>query len=302
MQQYFEGKTKANLNEVNANRDQISGDLSSVCLKDMLFANERIDNIKEIDYCVITHSTFANMGFKGTKFTRSDFSFCTFIDCYFKSSSITQVNFTGCKFINCNFDGPALAISDCVFMYATFEGCIIPFEIMKSNLPKKEENLCADLCRNLSLQCLALGEISDYSKYYFKQRHAEETHEIRKLIHASGSYYDKKYNFFEGLAGLFNFLKSKMSRYLWGYGEKILPLVVNTLLIIGIYSLVYFFVLSPISYGAALSVSISSFFNISMISTANLDKVTALIISEGILGLLFTGLLITAIFRRINRR
>ena len=88
MQQYFEGKTKANLNEVNANSAQPSCGLNSVCLKDMLFANERIDNIKEINYCVITHSTFANMGFKGTKFTRSDFSFCTFIDCYFKSSSI----------------------------------------------------------------------------------------------------------------------------------------------------------------------------------------------------------------------
>ena len=132
MQQYFEGKTKANLNEVNANSAQPSCGLNSVCLKDMLFANERIDNIKEINYCVITHSTFAN--------------------------------------------------------------------------------------------------------------------------------------------------------------------------IIGIYSLVYFFVISPIGYDVALLVSISSFFNISMVSSVNLEKVAALIISEGILGLLFTGLLITAIFRRINRR
>lgn len=300
MQQYFEGKSKKNIKQVVSAKTQ-STNLGRVYLKDILFVNERIDTYK-IDSCVILHSTFANMGFKNTSFIRNDFSHCTFIDCYFKSSSIIQNNFTGCRFINCTFDGPLLVISDCVFKYATFDGCYIPFEIMKSNLPENEENLCADLCRNLSLQCLALGEISDYSKYYFKQRHAEETHEIRKLIHVSGSYYDKKYNFFEGIAGLFNFLRSKMSRYLWGYGEKISPLLLNILIIIALYSLIYFFVLTPIGYDMAISVSICSFFNISSFAQFDYEKINALIISEGIVGLLFTGLLVTAIFRRINRR
>lgn len=299
MQQYFIGRKKRLLKSELKNS-------SAVKLGDAIFANERIDDSVAISQKTINNSTFAKMGFKESTFDQCDFSFCTFVDCYFKSSKFLQVNFTSCKFINCTFDGPKLYFENCKFNYAIFENCYIPYDKMKGNFPKEEENLRIDICKNLSLQCLSLGDIVNYKKYLFEQRHAEEIHEIRKLFHKSGSYYDKKYNLWEGIGGLFNFIRSKISRFLWGYGEKISTLIRNILLVILIFSLVYLFngdfqsnnFISQ--FGVALYKSVCSFFNISSYESVKSFYIVPLI--ESIIGIILIGFFVSALFRRINRR
>lgn len=240
MRQYFTNRRYAKTEKFNGKQH--------VHVDNKIFANEKLDEKGNIYNCSINNCTFSEIGFKESKIHQSDFSFCVFIDCYFKNTELKQIDFTGCKFINCTFNGNKLNIENCDFRYATFERCFIPFDIMKLNLPVEEENLRASLCNNLSIQCLSLGDYENYKAYLFEERHAGEIHEFRKLFHKTGSYYDKKYNFLEGVVGLFNFIRSKISKHLWGYGEKISTLIRNIVLIILLFGVTYFLIKNNIIY------------------------------------------------------
>ena len=177
---------------------------------------------------------------------------------------------------------------------------------MRSNLPHSQENLCADICRNLSMQCLDHGAIDDYKAYLFEEKAAGEIHAIRKLFHRKNSYYSK-YNLLEGIEGLFVFLRSKISKYLWGYGEKMGVLLRNIVVIIVAYGLLYLQKTKNIIEGgpvlskflSSLYLSASTFF-----SAGNQDVpvLQTLQLSEHVIGLVLMGFFGAALFRQINRR
>lgn len=297
MQQYFENRFPMKTTDIPNYSDTI---------QDKIFANERIDinwNAKQLS---IKNCTFAKMGFKESKFSQCDFSFCVFIDCYFKKAEFEQINFTSCIFIRCNFD--SAFFNDCNFEYTTFDNCFIPYKQMKNNLPYDKENLCADLCKNLAIQCLNLGEVDDYREYLFEQRHAGERHSIKKLFHKNGTYYDK-YNLFEGICGFFEYIKSKISQFCWGYGEKLGTLIRNILLLLVVCAVPYYVDRGNITsnsysindFWGALYLSICSFLNI---SNVNFESAFLKVVwlGENIVGVVFIGLFVTALFRRINKR
>ena len=182
---------------------------------------------------------------------------------------------------------------------------------MKENLPPEEENLRSALCRNLSIQCSLQGDYDNYKLYLFEDRKAGEVHEIRKLFHKTGSYYDKKFNFLEGIGGLFNFLRSKTSKHLWGYGERMTTLVRNIILIIALFSILYFAIpnclqienqVTTVSFTDAIFLSITSFFNIStkVLFLSSCGRILWII--ENVIGVILIGFFITALFKRINRK
>ena len=180
---------------------------------------------------------------------------------------------------------------------------------MKSNLPHGQENLCADICRNLSMQCLNLGAIEDYKAYLFEEKAAGETHAIKKLFHKSNSYYSK-YSLFEGLEGLFVFLRSKISKFLWGYGEKMGALLRNIAIVILSYSCIYFYNAKYITWNSmfanntisALYLSACSFFSVDNQCCFNSQFLQCVQLSEHIIGLILMGFFGAALFRQINRR
>lgn len=303
MHQYFQNRKLAVTAQFN--------NLRHVDIKDYIFSNEKLDDNGKIQDSTIKNSTFSEIGLKNSKISQCDFSFCVFIDCYFKNTEIKRVNFTGCKFINCIFSGSKLTFENCDFKYAIFENCYIPYDKMKENLPPEEENLRSALCRNLSIQCSLQGDYDNYKLYLFEDRKAGEVHEIRKLFHKTGSYYDKKFNFLEGIAGLFNFLRSKISKHLWGYGERMTTLVRNIILIIALFGILYFTIpnciqienhTTSISFPNAIFLSITSFFNVSsnVLFLGCWGKV--LWITENVFGVILIGFFITALFKRINRK
>lgn len=271
------------------------------------FVDEKIDKNHELSHLIINNSTFSNIGFKGTKAQQCDFSFCVFINCYFKWAELHQVKFQSCEFINCNFEHATFV--GCDFQYAEFDGCFIPYAAIKANLPHERENINRALCRTLSIQCLQLGAVEDYKQYLFEERNAGEIHEIRKLFHSSTSYY-QKYSLWDGLEGLMYYLRSKTSKYLWGYGEKMAVLLRNIILIILAYAVSYFPVINqilanPISgnrYLSALYLSACTFFsgNIDLLPQDAMWQVVLL--SEHIVGAVLVGFFGAALFRQINRR
>lgn len=301
MQQYFSGR------ENKKTSDIIAKDSSNVNIENAVFANERVDASWDKARVKIHNSTFAKMGFLNSKFKQCDLSFCVFINCYFKKAYFEQTKFIGCIFINCNFD--MATFLNCDFRYSTFEGCFIAYNQMRTNLPHDQENLCADICRNLSMQCLNLGEIEDYKAYLFEEKAAGEIHAIRKLFHAHNTYYSK-YSFFEGVEGLFVFLRSKMSKYLWGYGEKMGALLRNIMITILVYGLVYYQNLSNAINNdvihsrllSALFFSACNFFSFNCQCVFTSQSLQCAELSEHILGLVFMGFFGAALFRQINRR
>ena len=296
MDHYFVGRTKNDLSEVVASNK----------VEYAYFVDEQIDEKRTLDHLVITNSTFSNIGFKRSNISLCDFSFCVFINCYFKRAQLHQIKFQSCEFINCNFEGATFI--GCDFQYAEFDGCFIPFSAMEDNLPHEKENLNGALCRALSIQCLKLGAVEDYKHYLFEERKAGEIHAIRKLFHPSGSYYSK-YSFFDGIEGLLYYLRSKASKFLWGYGEKMGVLVRNIILVILGYAAAYMFNIQNMLQGkskydcfAAVYLSACTFFSASIDLLQQSSLWQLLLLSEHILGAILVGFFGAALFRQINRR
>lgn len=298
MEQYFAGRSE----------QKVSNIVVGNAHEDMIFVNERVDSTWDKAHLKIYNSTFAKMGFRDSKFKQCDLSFCVFIDCYFKKTFFEQSKFISCIFINCNFD--MATFINCDFRYATFENCFISYHQMKNNLPHGQENLCADICRNLSMQCLNLGAIDDYKLYLFEERASGEIHEIKKLFHESNSYYSK-YSLWEGIEGLLFFIRSKISKFLWGYGERMGALIRNILIVIFLYAIVYFFCGKDIVWNnwgqssnmvSALYLSACNFFHVSTETLLNTRVLHIVKLSEHIIGLILMGFFGAALFRQINRR
>ena len=308
MDQYFIGRTYKKLEELAAQNPKEK-------IEFVYFVDEKVDHkddhkkddTPDLSHLIINNSTFSNIGFKKTKALQCDFSFCVFINCYFKWADFQQVKFQSCEFINCNFEHATFV--GCDFQYAEFSGCYIPYAAIKSNLPHERENINRSLCRTLSIQCLQLGAVEDYKQYLFEERNAGEIHAIRKLFHSSTSYY-KKYSLLDGLEGLLYYIRSKGSKFLWGYGEKMGVLVRNILLVILAYAVVYSpsvstIVVDPITSNRFLSavyLSTCTFFSGNIALHALNSTLQMVILSEHVVGAILVGFFGAALFRQINRR
>lgn len=300
MNQYFIGRTPKKITDIIKSNSKEATTYA-------YFVDEKIDKKYQLSHLTVNNSTFSNIGFKGTTAQQCDFSFCVFINCYFKWANLQQIKFQSCEFINCNFEHATFV--GCNFQYAEFSGCFIPYAAMEANLPHERENINRTLCRTLSIQCVQLGEVEDYKLYLFEERNAAEIHEIRKLFHSSTSYY-QKYSLWDGIEGLAYYLRSKISKYLWGYGEKMFVLLRNIALVILAYAVSYTPVIgkmleNPVAdnnFLSALYLSTCTFFsgNIELLPQGAVWQLVLL--SEHILGAILVGFFGAALFRQINRR
>lgn len=301
MQEYTLGK---NFEDINIIKNENSGDT----IQDKYFSNQRPSKY-EINNSVVNHCTFLNIGLKNSKIENVNFSHCVFIECYFKYSSILNVNFTNCRFIKCNFED--VNIVSTTFDYAKFHDCYIDYDKLVGNLPKLQ-NLRWKLCTNLALECLRLGNDIQFRQFYFAEKEASEQHYLA-MFTKKDDYYKKHYSSWQSIEGLIKFLTSKTSKRLWGYGEKISYLVINIILTIIGFSIIYFFSGNifkingnpepvSISFIDSIYVSVCNFATItSDITTSNhfIRNTTAI---EGFIGIILMGFFVAALFRYINRR
>ena len=156
-------------------------------------------------------------------------------------------------------------------------------------------------------ECQRKGYAEKIIKYTLEL--AKEMGYSSVLITGNPDYY-KKYGFFDGIDGLLSFIRSKISKFLWGYGEKMGVLLRNMLLIIVLYATAYFFHseqilkvgISKYPVISALFYSACTFFSMNVeIGTLSAEwKVITL--SEHILGTVLVSLFAAALFRQINRR
>ena len=277
---------------------------------DIILAGYRWDAKGSIENIVFDNCTFSKLGLRKSKFAHVNMAHSVFISCYFREASFNCCDFTGAVFIDCNFDEAVFI--DCVFQYAEFKGCFIPYTTMKNNLPGQRHNLTRDLCRNLGLEALHMGDDENFRQYYFEEKRANEKYYLKKFYHSQtedNGYY-QKYNIWDACSGLFHFLMSKLNKYLWGYGENLKRLMVNMVITVGVYWVIYQNM--DINTGSVqrawydgLYISLSNFFTMSLIPNYSFPHPTVYEIAsvtEAGLGVVMMGFFVAAVFRYINRR
>lgn len=282
---------------------------SRVKYEDKIFCNIRPDKSFNRDRLEITHSTFANIGFRESNIKNSDLSHNVFIDCYFKKTTICNVDFTGSKFINCQFDNADIKHSD--FIYSNFENCCIEYDTMFTNLPT-EFNLREKLCRNLSFECLKAGLDKDYKKYFFEERKSREKHYYETFRLEPKSYYKSKTTY-QKISAFSKYIQSKLSKRLWGYGESIYQLLLSMIITNIVYSIIYImcgqvfvYQLSDtkkftLNFFDSLYFSFLNFFTSSPYCTNN-SIIKVIIVSQYFIGVTFMGCFAAAVYKNINRR
>lgn len=309
MQQYFVNKE---LYEENFEEGNIKEEphFSKDKYTDVIFASYRWDSKGNIHDIVFDNCTFSKLGLRKSKFNHVNMAHSVFISCYFREASFSCCDFTGAIFIECNFD--ETVFTNCVFQYAEFKNCFIPYAAMKNNLPRQRHNLTRDLCRNLGLEALHIGDDVNFRLYFFEEKRANEKYYHKKFYHSQtedGGYY-QKYNIWDACSGLFHFFMSKLNKYLWGYGENLKRLMANMIITVMAYWAVY--QKMDISIGSAkrawydgLYISLSNFFTMSLIPNYSFPHPTAYEIAsvtEAGLGVMMMGFFVAAVFRYINRR
>lgn len=298
MKAYFEGRELSKYEDIG-NIEIIS---------DKYFVNNRVDNTK-IENRKFENSTFATMGFKSNRFNSCQFMYCIFLNCYFKDAKFDNTKFIGCKFIECNFEGSTYY--NCDFRYASFKECFIQFKALYNTLPN-EENIRWRICKNLARECLSLGYTEDYREYYFEEKKATEKQNIEIILRRQ-SYYKNKYGGWEAIVNLVKLIISKLDKYLWGYGENLKNLIINVLVVVFGFAVLYnqagtvFKIngdadLINLNFADSFYLSICNFITITAdITTANSFIRNSTVI-EGVVGVILTGFFVAALFRHINRR
>lgn len=304
MWQYFEGR----VNLTFIIDGEVKFDESEY--QDYILANKRVDAKWDVKNKAFNNCTFSNLGLCGAKNKSVNFAHSVFIDCYFRKAKFDAVDFTGAVFINCNFEQAVFI--NCIFDYARFSGCFIAFDIMKANLPRNMQNLNRDLCRNLGIECLKLGQDREYRKFYFEEKRANEKyywHKATYFMAPSGSYYNK-YSFWDSVDGLFHFILSKANKVLWGYGERLSRLIFNMIVTVSIFAVLFrcgnivSSGIQPKGWFECFYISLCNFITISPVSKYVLGTFyyEFLSVTEAVMGVVLMGFFVAAIFRYINRR
>lgn len=242
--------------------------------------------------------------FKSCSLTQSNFE-----DSYFRKAEFVNVDFTGSTFKFCNFE--KATFKSCSLRYCSFYHCKLPLNEIIACLPQ-EPNLRRDLARNLRSNCLSMGDKKSADIYLNIETKAAE--ELSKSIFLSKTrYFKDNYNLLDRIHEFLNYISSKISGLIWGYGYRFDRLIVSFVLIALCFSLLTYlseinFIVGHEAVPRSLTVVesvLSGFGGTIRISSISFTPISVygklLLLSEGFLGTLFLALLAATLYRKIAR-
>ena len=270
---------------------------------DQTYCTERHDD-KRIDSANFQHCTFANLGFKGTIFKNAQFLDCAFVNCYFRRSELSNCKFTGCRFIDCNLD--RIVIKHCDFQYSHFRDCHIAYSEMKYSLPRPP-NLREVLCRNLAVETWRLGLSLEAKQYRIAELQAREEHLRAAALHES-QWYEEHFKGWRRVSASVNWAFSVVNRWLWGYGQRSLRLLMWALILpVFVFPALFWAFIDHLSHRTRSDISLPDLIVFSLMNfiptrlTADViptSVCTQLIAGlESLVGIIIAGLLAAYIFR-----
>ncbi|WP_122433868.1 pentapeptide repeat-containing protein [Pseudomonas viridiflava] len=175
-------------------------------------------SFNSLEFLALDNDYIESLGSTGrnARVTSCTFKSTTFNRCYFRGVIFTSCDFTSSRFIDCNFKEAKFI--HCKFNYATFRRTIVESGEIIANLPY-EPNVRRDLLRNLRVDARELGSVEEESLYIQHEIEASDLFCI-SAFWGRGEFYRKKYSAVERFGFLFQFLKSKVSGFVWGNGER----------------------------------------------------------------------------------
>lgn len=293
MQQYYIGKEQSEIEILSNNIE----------LENKLFINDGLDKNLEYNNISCIRTTFSKISFNSIKMTNSLFNHCVFIGCYFNKSILQHIDFKNCTFIECEFNN--MSINNCDFFYTNWKSTYIKFNELKKSLPNKHNNR-SRLCKVMAQNCIYDGNIAEYKKYFLESIKAREEQYLA-IILRSEDFYRQNYTEVDSIKHIFKLFKSKFSGYAWGHGESITRILLSSIFNIIIFAHIYLYsdIISNLSEGRfinAFYVSFCNFLTISSDITFSETFFRYVSIIEGFTGIIFAGLFVTVLFKKINTR
>jgi hypothetical protein len=168
-----------------------------------------------------------------------DFKYAIFETCYLRDCVFDSCDFTGCRFAGTNLNGSSF--TGCKFDYVNFERTLIDNDVLETSCPS-HENLKMRFARTLRMNYQQIGDAKSANKAISVELEATEIH-LHKSWRSNESYYRRKYQSWNRVRVLLQWLEFKALDLIWGNGEsplKLLRTAIAVLLLISAIDAVAF--------------------------------------------------------------
>lgn len=274
----------------------------------LIFVDEQAQ--VKLENVAVKLSLFIRLGLRDSIIKGTSLEQSIFEGCYFRRAKLTNVSFVGSSFNNCNFEGAE--IRSCDFKYARFHRCLMPADEIISNMPT-EPNLRRELARELRANAISVGRTDDADKFLLQEINADIGYH-KEIVKSETTYFREKHgSLLDRFGSLVRLIRLWIGTKVWGNGTKLGNLIRTVILTLAISTILNLVLdaqyiqaneVSPerLSWVDAIYVSVSS-----MVSISNLGYVPisawARILSllNSVMGLVFLGLFVATVYRRISR-
>lgn len=281
----------------------------------MLASAEKIMFCEEKDYTFqangfnLNSSSFIRLRIKEAMFDGGSITNSIFEDIYAKKASFSNVDFSGTVFKDCNFD--KATFYNCNFRYCSFSNCLLPINEIIACLPT-ESNLRKELANNLKVNFSSLGKRKIADVFLDIEIKAEQKEQF-EIFRSKTSYYKSRFDIGDRLIALMKYAKSKLLGFVWGYGHRLSQLFKSYLIIMLIFSLIVYFTKSKFfiqNIGSIRELNLQESIFIIYCESINFNHISiipyetfsiAILFIIRFLGILYIGLLVASLFRKINR-
>lgn len=276
--------------------------------KRLVFADSVKDDLR-IDGVKLQLCQFHQIGARNAKITNSSLTQCMFVDTYLRDASFSNVQLTGSTFRNCNLT--RTRFQGCDLSYCVFQNTSFDKNEIAANLPC-QPNLKRALARNLRKNCEDLGDKKSADFFMDIEIAAEEQEYCNRFFRRT-AYYRDKYTSVDQVKAGAQFLKSRFSGLVWGYGHRIWRLIVSYALLILVFSFVtsycrLLFIVDNMPSARAMSLWESFYYVLSDTLGFGAGPVIPatvsaqiLHLSQSFLGTIFLAMLVAALYRKIAR-
>ena len=273
-------------------------------IKNKIIASQFFDE-KTIEKKAFSHCYFSNISFKKSMLRSLTFKNCRFFNCYFKETILSNCKFTGCKFIDCNFRKiqSSLGNTKNIFSYSIFKDCYLKYEFMLKCLPE-EPNISREVIQNLEDESYKSGSYDEYLKYKYKRIHINENH-LKSAFSRKHDWYKQNFSRSESYISGLKFLCSKTEGLVWGYGEKLLNLIISFSLVNIILFSVIFWLFYNYTFYEAIRFSFQEIFSVNGKNIIKPDEsylLFVILVLQKIFSLCFITLFISLFMRRVLKK
>lgn len=278
----------------------------SVSAENKLFVDVELPDWRPAKNIRFSRCIFVRVGLKGATLDKLTFHRCVFLDCYLRKVTLHNVDFTGSVFRDCNLERARM--DSCNFRYVRFRRCLLNYDEILNSLPTGP-NLAIGLLRSIRSNAAEMGNNEIVDKI-ISEEVATEIKELSNRVRGVTEYYREHYKPAERLFSLIRLVRLVLSGVFWGHGLRIAKLLRSAIfLILGFACLYQYFgvfieanEVVQNNFAVSLYLSTVTFTTLGhQVYCPGSVLTYILCASESILGVVYLGFFVAALYRRLSR-